>query len=175
MVCAAPWLTTDSSQESVLSFNLSTPITLSRSLKALFGFFFSSLITLHSIFITHHLKYPNFLYPPIWHTYLFITQFFYFFVGLIPLKWSNPSVKKISFNHKTKIVRTTTATIPISPKIQTWTHKNFRSSLALSAPSLVNNTHLSNVYGDAMGWVFFFKSAGFFCVDAHVCGFVLVC
>ena len=31
-VCAAPWLTADSSQYSVLSLNLSTPITLSRSL-----------------------------------------------------------------------------------------------------------------------------------------------
>ena len=32
-------------------------------------FFFSSLITPHSIFVTHHLKYPNFLYPPVWHKF----------------------------------------------------------------------------------------------------------
>ena len=34
----------------------------SRKIKALFGFF-SSLITSHSIFVAHHLKYPNSLHP----------------------------------------------------------------------------------------------------------------
>ena len=120
------------------------------------------LITPHSIFVTHHssLKIPNFSIPThLAHfTHLLITQFYYFFVRPIPIKWSNPSVNKISFNQKTKTITTTTTivTTPISPKTQTRTHKNFRSSLASSGPSPVNNTHLSDVYDSMMGWVFFF-------------------
>ncbi|KAK7839296.1 hypothetical protein CFP56_018161, partial [Quercus suber] len=37
-----------------------------------------------------------------------------------------------------------------SPKVETRTHKNFSSSLASSGPSLVNNTHLSDMYGGAI-------------------------
>ena len=131
------------------------------------------LITPHSIFVTHHssLKIPNFSIPThLAHfTHLLITQFYYFFVRPIPIKWSNPSVNKISFNQKTKIVTTTTTivTTPISPKTQTRTHKNFRSSLASLGPSLVNNTHLSDVYVDRMGWVFF-ENSWFFCVWMHM-------
>ena len=71
-------------------------------------FFFSSLITPHSIFVTHHsslithnLKYPNFLYPPVWHTSLsFLSlKFFYFFVGPIPVNWSIPSIKPTCGTH----------------------------------------------------------------------------
>ncbi|KAK7823953.1 hypothetical protein CFP56_034991, partial [Quercus suber] len=40
-----------------------------------------------------------------------------------------------------------------SPKAQARTHKNFSSSLASLGPSLVNNTHLSNVYGGAISSV----------------------
>ena len=126
-----------------------------------FFFFFhhSSLLTQFLSLITYHssLKIPQFPIPTrLAHfTHLLITQFFYFFVGPIPVKWSNHSVNKISFNHKTKTVTTTTtiraATTPISPKTQTRTHKNFRSSLTSSGPSPVNNTHLSDVYGSLMG------------------------
>ena len=45
-----------------------------------------SLITSHLIFVTRHLKYPNFLNPTRLAHYfqLFITQIFLLFVGLIP-------------------------------------------------------------------------------------------
>ena len=64
----------------------------------MFGFFFfSSLITSHSIFVTHHssLKILKFLIPHPFGTYfqLLITQFFLLFVGLVPINWSDPSVK----------------------------------------------------------------------------------
>ena len=65
--------------------------------KGLFGFFFfsfflffflSSLITSQSIFVTHHLKYPNFLYPPVWHTSLsFSSLNFLLFYGTHGLTW----------------------------------------------------------------------------------------
>ena len=80
------------------------------------------LITPHSIFVTHHssLKIPNFSIPThLAHfTHLLITQFYYFFVRPIPIKWSNPSVNKISFNQKTKTVTTTTTIVthPSLPK-----------------------------------------------------------
>ena len=44
----------------------------------LFFFYHSSLLTPHSIFITHHLKYPNFLYPPVWHTSLNLSSLNFF-------------------------------------------------------------------------------------------------
>ena len=71
----------------------------------LLGFFFffhhSSLLTQFSSPITHHLKYPNFLYPPVWHTSLSFSslKFFYFFVGLIPVNWSIPSIKPTCGTH----------------------------------------------------------------------------
>ena len=51
--------------------------------KALFGF--KKMVTHHSIFITHHLKYQNFL-PHLFDTYFqfLITQFFLLFVGRMP-------------------------------------------------------------------------------------------
>ena len=61
-----------------------------------FFFFFithhSSLNFRHLSLITHHLKYHNFLYPPVWHTSLSFSslKFFYFFVGSIPVNWSIP-------------------------------------------------------------------------------------
>ena len=62
---------------------------LSPNAKGLFGLFlFLSLITPHSIFVTHHssLKIPQFsILTRLAHfTQLLITQFFYFFVGPIP-------------------------------------------------------------------------------------------
>ena len=73
----------------------------------LLGFFFffithhSSLNFRHSSLIIHHLKYPNFLYPPVWHTSLsFLSlKFFYFFVGPIPVNWSIPSIKPTCGTH----------------------------------------------------------------------------
>ena len=66
------------------------------------------------IFFFHHLslKIPQFSIPTrlVHFTHLLITQFFYFFVRPTPIKWLDPSVNKISFNHKTKIVTTTIAT-----------------------------------------------------------------
>ena len=41
--------------------------------KGLFFFFFfnhPSLLTQFSSLVTHNLKYPNFLYPPVWHIFL---------------------------------------------------------------------------------------------------------
>ena len=35
-----------------------------------FFFYHSSLLTQFSPLVTHNLKYPNFLYPPIWHIFL---------------------------------------------------------------------------------------------------------
>ena len=68
-----------------------------------FFFFFhhSSLLTQFSSLITLHLKYPNFLYPPVWHTSLNFSslKFFYFFVGPIPVNWSIPSIKPTCKTH----------------------------------------------------------------------------
>ena len=73
----------------------------------LLGFFFffithhSSLNFRHLSLITHHLKYHNFLYPPVSHTSLSFSslKFFYFFVGLIPVNWSIPSIKPTCGTH----------------------------------------------------------------------------
>ena len=101
-------------------------------LQALFGFLFSSLITYHSIFITHHLNFPIVCGS---HTcnqskaislpaHLFLFSHFPF-----PLQPCH------------------------SPKARTRTHKNFSSFLASSGPSPVNNTHLSDMYGSMISSV----------------------
>ena len=62
-------------------------------LQALFGFFFfSSLITYHSIFITHHLKYSNSLHKVFGTiTQLVITKIFQLIMGSTPVTWSEQS------------------------------------------------------------------------------------
>ena len=77
--------------------------TKTEGLFGFFFFFFLLLITHHLIFVTHHsfithhssLKIPQFLIPHPFGTYfqLLITQFFLLFVGLMPINWSDPSVK----------------------------------------------------------------------------------
>ena len=43
---------------------------------------FSSLVTYHLSLFTHHLKYPNFLYPPVWHMFsISHPSIFYTFCG----------------------------------------------------------------------------------------------
>ena len=116
---------------------------LIKETKELFGFFFifffSSLITPHSIFATHHssliihhssLKIPQFPIPiRLAHfTELLITQFFYFFVGPILVNWSDLSIKPNCGIHSPPFSLFSFPLHPCySPKTQTRTHKNFKS------------------------------------------------
>ena len=115
---------------------------LIRETKELFGFFFfffSSLITPHSIFATHHssliihhssLKISQFPIPiRLAHfTELLITQFFYFFVGPILVNWSDLSIKPNCGIHSPPFSLFSFPLHPCySPKTQTRTHKNFKS------------------------------------------------
>ena len=120
--------------------------------KGLFGFFF------FFFFITHHsslnfrhslFKIPQFPNPArLAHfAQLLITHTFLIFVGSILVTWLDRSCQPTHGHIFFSFLISPSPFHPCySPKTQTRTHKNFRSSLTLLGPSPVNNTHLSNVY-----------------------------
>ena len=113
----------------------------------------SSLLTQFSSLITYHLKYPNFLNPTrLAHYFQFlITQIFLFFMGLIlehlvkafllayPRNTHSPSFSSL-------LISPSALQPYYSPKTQTQTHKNRRSSLTNLYCHQGRFTHLFDVY-----------------------------
>ena len=127
--------------------------------KGLFGFFIfsslithhSSLITPHSIFIIHHssFKIPQFPIPTClaYFTQLLITQFFYFFVRLIPVNWLDHSVKPTRGTHSPPFSLVSFPLHPYySPKTQTRTQliKPFLGLLKHPNPNPTSSSSTNN-------------------------------